>query len=73
VQKKSITEIILEVKLIQKEFNSNSDIVEKLDLIISDLEKNNKFSIDKNIDRSKKVSEILALLAKIIHDYFGGS
>lgn len=73
MQKKSITEIILEVKLIQKEFNSNSDIVEKLDLIISDLEKNNKFSIDKNIDRSKKVSEILALLAKIIHDYFGGS
>jgi len=65
-------ELCLQI-LFQKEFNSNSDIVEKLDLIISDLEKNNKFSIDKNIDRSKKVSEILALLAKIIHDYFGGS
>ena len=70
MKSKSINDIISEIKLIQTELQHDSEIVAKLESLISELKKHDKFSLDKNLDRSKKISEILAVLSKILFDFF---
>jgi len=73
MQKKSITDIINEFKVIRDAFPQNEKIWSEIDNLVSELEKHKNSAVDRNIDRVKKVSDILAIFARIIHDYFNGS
>jgi len=69
---KSVNDTINELKSIRDSIPNNKEIKNRLDEQIANLEEINSSRLDKYIERAKKVSEILAVVSKILYEYFKG-
>lgn len=72
MQNKSIKDIVKELRELKKNIQNDPKLQAEIDHIIIELENHDNSTFDKNLDRSKKIGELLAIAMKIIFEFFAG-